>query len=84
MQSQRATTRAAATAQLARCESSDWFWWFGAHNPSHVVQTFDSLFRANLKQLYRLLGLTLPGALDEPISHGGGDPEHGGTMRRAG
>ncbi|TXG76891.1 MAG: glycoside hydrolase [Rhodocyclaceae bacterium] len=76
--------RTAATAQLARCESSDWFWWFGAHNPSHVVQIFDGLFRANLKQLYRLLGLTVPGALDEPISHGGGDPEHGGTMRRAG
>jgi len=26
--------RAAAGRQLARCESSDWFWWFGDYNPA--------------------------------------------------
>lgn len=76
-------TRAAATAQLARCESSDWFWWFGTHNAAHVVETFDKLFRANLRELYRLLDLPIPAVLEAPIAQGGGDPEHGGTMRRA-
>lgn len=75
--------RDAATAQLARCESSDWFWWFGEHNPRASVQTFDRLFRANLARLYTLLGLAPPAILDTPISHGGGDPEQAGTMRRA-
>jgi len=78
-----AAKRAAATAQLARCESSDWFWWYGAHNPHAVVDTFDRLFRANLARLYRLLDLPPPAALDAPVGHGNGQPEHGGTMRRA-
>ncbi|MBN9463649.1 MAG: hypothetical protein J0H00_20760 [Burkholderiales bacterium] len=75
--------RTAATAQLARCESSDWFWWFGPHNPRASVETFDRLFRANLARLYTLLGLAPPAILDTPISHGGGSAEQAGTMRRA-
>ncbi len=75
--------RHAATAQLGRCESSDWFWWFGAHNSPQIVETFDRLFRANLRELYRLLELPVPTALESPIGRGGGDPEQGGTMRRA-
>lgn len=76
--------RSAAAAQLARCESSDWFWWFGAHNPRASVETFDRLYRANLCRLYRLLGLAPPATLAVPIGHGGVDAELGGTMRRAG
>lgn len=76
--------RAEALRQLALCESSDWFWWMGDSNPAETVATFDRLFRANLKRLYGLLNLPPPAALDEPISHGGGHPEAGGTMRRAG
>lgn len=75
--------RAAATAQLARCESSDWFWWYGAHNAALTVATFDTLFRANLRELYRLLDLPAPNALDSAIGHGRGDPEQSGTMRRS-
>ena len=75
--------RQAAEAQLAVCEGSDWFWWFGDYNPREAVTSFDALFRANLTLLYRLLRLAAPPQLAAPISSGGGSPEGGGTMRRA-
>jgi alpha-amylase/alpha-mannosidase (GH57 family) len=74
---------AAAERQLATCESSDWFWWLAAHNPDHAVAAFDALYRAHLAQLYRSLGLVPPGVLEEPLCHGTGSPEAGGTMRRS-
>ena len=76
-------SRAAAEAQLAVCEGSDWFWWFGGYNPREAVESFDQLFRANLAHLYRLLQLPEPPQLAVPISSGGGMPEGGGAMRRA-
>ncbi len=76
--------RAAVLRRLAVCESSDWFWWFGDINPPQSVASFDALYRENLKALYRLLRLPIPASLDTPISQGGGNPESGGTMRRAG
>ncbi len=75
--------RARATAQLAICEGSDWFWWFGDYNPRDTVASFDALYRANLGELYRLLHLPLPESLHTPIASGGGHPEGGGSMRRA-
>jgi alpha-amylase/alpha-mannosidase (GH57 family) len=69
--------------QLALCESSDWFWWFGDYNPADAVSQFDRLYRRQLVNLYRLLGLPVPQALDHPISVGRGAPEAGGVMRRA-
>jgi alpha-amylase/alpha-mannosidase (GH57 family) len=70
--------------QLAICESSDWFWWFGDYNPGHTVASFDQLYRDNLKRLYHLLDVDAPIVLDEPICHGdGNEVESGGTMRRA-
>jgi len=78
-----AAQRAAAERQLALCESSDWFWWFGDYNPADAVSQFDSLYRRQLVVLYRMLGLPAPEALAQPISVGRGDPEHGGAMRRA-
>jgi alpha-amylase/alpha-mannosidase (GH57 family) len=68
--------------QLAVCEGSDWFWWFGDYNPAGSVESFDRLYRLNLSNLYRLLKLEVPAALSKPISHGGGHPAAGGTMRR--
>ncbi len=62
-----AAQRSAASAQLAICESSDWFWWFGDYNPSAAVTSFDQLFRRNLANLYRLLGLPAPAQLDAAI-----------------
>jgi alpha-amylase/alpha-mannosidase (GH57 family) len=75
---------AAAERQLADCEGSDWFWWFGDYNPSASVASFDRLYRAKLANLYLLIESPVPSALSEPISHGHGDPEGGGSMRRAG
>jgi alpha-amylase/alpha-mannosidase (GH57 family) len=72
-----------AAAQLAVCESSDWFWWFGDQNPAPAVASFDRLFRINLTNLYHRLKVEPPVALAEPVSHGGGRAEGGGTMRRA-
>ncbi|MCL4470842.1 MAG: glycoside hydrolase [Sulfuricella sp.] len=72
-----------AHKQLADCEGSDWFWWFGDENPQHSVESFDKLYRENLANLYLLLKLPVPDELGEPISHGGGHPEAGGAMRRA-
>jgi alpha-amylase/alpha-mannosidase (GH57 family) len=75
---------AAAQRQLALCESSDWFWWFGDYNPQDAVAQFDRLYRRQLVNLYRLLRLSPPESLSHSISAGrGGAPEHGGVMRRA-
>lgn len=72
-----------ATEQLADCEGSDWFWWFGDYNSAQSVSSFDILFRKNLSNLYRLLKLTPPVDLQHVISVGGGAPAAGGTMRRS-
>lgn len=74
--------RALAERQLADCEGSDWFWWFGDYNSAHSVASFDRLYRRNLTNLYRLLKLPVPKVLENIISVGGGDPEAGGAMRR--
>jgi len=72
----------AASEQLAVCEGSDWFWWFGDLNPSDSVRDFDQLFRRHLVRLYQLLEKVPPQKLKNPLSHGGGDAENAGTMRR--
>ncbi|MDZ7804542.1 glycoside hydrolase family 57 protein [Thiohalophilus sp.] len=74
--------REAILTQLAICEGSDWFWWFGDYNPAESVRDFDQLYRQQLSNLYMQLGLEPPDVLAEPISHGGGQPSAGGTMRR--
>jgi len=78
-----ALVREAAGRQLALCESSDWFWWFGDYNPAESVSQFDRLYRRQLVTLYHRLGLEAPASLAQPISTGQGTPEHGGVMRRA-
>lgn len=72
-----------ALHQLAICEGSDWFWWFGDYNPADTVHDFDALYREDLSNLYRLLKLQPPEALRHAISTGQGHPAAGGTMRRA-
>ncbi len=71
-----------ATRQLAVCEGSDWFWWFGDYNPAGSVSDFEQLYRTQLRELYRLLGVAPPAMLDVPLSSGGGWAENAGTMRR--
>ena len=68
--------------QLAICEGSDWFWWFGDYNPADSVNDFDRLYRQQLTNLYQMLGEKVPPGLDRPISSGGGKAENSGTMRR--
>jgi alpha-amylase/alpha-mannosidase (GH57 family) len=72
-----------AERQLASCESSDWFWWFGDYNPAAAVRDFDQLYRHQLTSLYCLLQLDVPTILAQPLSVGRGVPEAGGVMRRA-
>ena len=73
----------AAERQLALCESSDWFWWFGDYNPPEAVSQFDQLYRRQLINLYHLLNRPAPERLSRPLSVGSGTMEHGGVMRRA-
>jgi alpha-amylase/alpha-mannosidase (GH57 family) len=68
--------------QLAVCEGSDWFWWFGDYNPSESVSDFEYLYRLQLSHLYQLIGVTAPASLSEAFTHGTGHPGVGGTMRR--
>ena len=74
---------AAASRQLASCESSDWCWWFGDYNPRLSVESFDKLYRENLANLYQLLHLPVPESLSQPVSHGGSGVTTTGAMRRA-
>ena len=73
----------AAELQLAVCEGSDWFWWFGDYNPAGTVGEFDQLYRMQLANLYQILGEQPPDYLSHSFAHGGGEPQHGGVMRRA-
>lgn len=75
-------TLAAIERQLAICEGSDWFWWFGDYNSADSVSDFDRLYRLHLSNLYQMLGLQVPQKLSETISLGGDGAEQGGTMRR--
>jgi len=73
----------AAQHQLALCEGSDWFWWFGDYNPSGTVHDFDRLYRLHLGNLYQLLCQEPPEYLAHSFSHGseGSTAAAGGVMR---
>lgn len=73
--------RSKAEQQLAICEGSDWFWWFGDYNPGEAVSSFEKQFRLNLANLYRLLGEQPPTYLALSFTRGAGDPAMGGAMR---
>ncbi|MGZ8186277.1 MAG: glycoside hydrolase [Methylobacter sp.] len=70
-----------AEFQLAVCEGSDWFWWFGDYNPGEAVSNFEKQFRLNLVNLYRLLGEEPPAYLAMSFTQGSGAPAMGGAMR---
>ena len=71
-----------AEFQLAVCEGSDWFWWFGDYNPGQAVSSFEKQYRLNLTNLYRLLGEQAPAYLSLSFTQGSGTPAMGGTMRK--
>jgi len=70
-----------AALQLAVCEGSDWFWWFGDYNPGEAVSNFEKQFRLNLANLYRLLDEEPPAYLAMSFTQGSGSPAMGGAMR---
>jgi len=72
-----------AEKQLAVCEGSDWFWWFGDYNPGEAVSDFERQYRLNLTNLYRLLGEEPPPYLALSFTRGSGEPALGGAMRRS-
>jgi alpha-amylase/alpha-mannosidase (GH57 family) len=74
--------RELADRQLAVCEGSDWFWWFGDYNPAEVVSDFERLYRQHLSNLYQILGREPPDYLTRTFTRGHGAPEGGGVMRR--
>lgn len=76
-----AAKRALAETQLAMCEGSDWFWWFGDYNPAETVSDFEQLYRRHLANLYQVVGEEPPESLTHSISQGGGSPQRGGVMR---
>ena len=76
--------RIRAERQLAACEGSDWFWWFGAYNPAKTVSDFEQLFRTHVRNLYHILGLEPPHSLSQALSEGTGSPELGGVIRPGG
>lgn len=69
-----------AEIQLATCESSDWFWWFGEYNAAESVAAFDEQYRLHLSNLYQLLNEEPPDYLAYAFSFGSGDPVIGGAM----
>ncbi|MCG7871802.1 MAG: glycoside hydrolase family 57 protein [Candidatus Thiodiazotropha lotti] len=68
--------------QLAICEGSDWFWWFGDYNPESTVSDFEQLFRSQLSHLFELLGEPVPDYLSEVFAVGSGAPVQGGVMKK--
>jgi alpha-amylase/alpha-mannosidase (GH57 family) len=71
------------TEQLALCEGSDWFWWFGDYNSAETVCEFEKLYRHNLTNLYMLMNLEPPEYLLVSFTQGRGAPTGGGSMRRS-
>jgi len=69
-----------AEMQLATCESSDWFWWFGEYNSAESVTAFDEQYRLHLCNLYQLLNVNPPEYLSHAFSFGSGSPAMGGAM----
>ena len=69
-----------AEMQLATCESSDWFWWFGEYNSSESVTAFDEQYRLHLANLYQILQVEPPEYLTHAFSFGTGNPAMGGAM----
>ncbi|MCS7280988.1 MAG: glycoside hydrolase family 57 protein [Desulfobacterota bacterium] len=48
-------------------QGSDWNWWFGDEHSSENDEVFDFLFRENLSNVYRFLGVEPPNELSIPI-----------------
>ena len=56
-----------ARHHLHVAEASDWFWWYSRRSTSDQDALFDALFRANVAEVYRTLGLPVPREVETPI-----------------
>jgi alpha-amylase/alpha-mannosidase (GH57 family) len=56
-----------AYEELLVTEGSDWMWWLGNDFSSDSDAVFDSLFRQHIGNIYRLVQLPVPQALEHPI-----------------
>ncbi len=56
-----------ARRELFAAEGSDWFWWYGDDFKSLQSGEFDRLFRVHQQNVYRILGLSPPITLNEPV-----------------
>lgn len=45
-----------AWEEIYRAEGSDWFWWYSSKNSAQEEGLFDALYRARLRNVYRLIG----------------------------
>ena len=57
----------AAWDELYAAEGSDWFWWYGDDFDTDYKEEFDRLFRAHLRNVWMIAGLTPPDLLNQPI-----------------
>jgi alpha-amylase/alpha-mannosidase (GH57 family) len=57
-----------AWEEIYIAEGSDWYWWFGDDHSSAQDALFDQLFRRHLQNVYAVLGLPWPDALNHSIT----------------
>jgi alpha-amylase/alpha-mannosidase (GH57 family) len=65
----------AAWDELYAAEGSDWFWWYGDDFDCGYNDEFDRLFRAHLRNVWTIAGLTPPDQFNQPICRSRGVPE---------
>ncbi len=69
--------------QMLKCEASDWFWWLGPNNPLYIQSQIEKVFRKHLKNLYIMMGIEPPSALDNSLATSDLTfAELGGAMKR--
>ncbi len=56
-----------AYQSVLAAEGSDWFWWYGDDFTTENAPEFDALFRRNVEQVFRHLGIAPPERLSRPI-----------------
>ncbi|MEW6685228.1 MAG: glycoside hydrolase family 57 protein [Candidatus Edwardsbacteria bacterium] len=57
-----------AWREIYIAEGSDWCWWYGGEHISENMIEFDALFRAHLRNVYKILSFDSPSYLYEPIA----------------
>lgn len=56
-----------ALKKILIAEGSDWFWWYNRYHRIKEEGIFDELFRAHLREVYRIINKEIPDFLYEPI-----------------